>query len=85
MLIVVLLEEKVYYVIEDFSGSNSSSLFLFAPKEQLIIENKIEQRLQIERRQLNDIRYNVQKKIVHGHRTNAIALRILKAHTQKNL
>ena len=39
--------------------SSSSSLFLFHLKEQLkIIKIKIEQRLQIGRQQLNDIRYN---------------------------
>ena len=45
--------------------------FYLHPKEQLIIsENKVEQRLQIGRRQLNYIRYNMYKKIVHGHRTS---------------
>ena len=45
--------------------------FYLDPKEQLIItENKIDQRLEIRRRQLNYIRYNMYKKIVHGHRTS---------------
>ena len=40
-----------------------SSLFYLHPKEQLIlIENKIEQKLQIERWQLNNICYNIHKK-----------------------
>ena len=38
--------------------------FYLHPKEQLIIiEDKIEQRLQIGRRQLNDVRYNMHKKL----------------------
>ena len=45
-------------------SSSISSLFLFASKKQLIIiEDKIEQRLQIGKRQLNDIRYNMHKKL----------------------
>ena len=56
---------------------SSSSLFLFASKEQLIIiEDKIEKRLQRKKRQLNDIRYSMHKKIVHGHRTRTLTLKI---------
>ena len=48
------------------NGSSSSSLFLFASKktsDYTVIEDKIEQRLQIKRRELNDIRYNMHKKL----------------------
>ena len=43
------------------SSSSSSNLFLFASKRT--IENKIEQRLQIVRRQLNNKRYDKGKKL----------------------
>ena len=58
--------------------------FYLHPKEQMIIiESKIEESLQI--RQLNDMRYNMHKKVVHGHHTRALILKIRKAHSQKNL
>ena len=43
---------------------SSSFVFIRTQKKQLIIiEDKIEQRLQIGKRQLNDIRYNMHKKL----------------------
>ena len=47
--------------------------FYLYPKEQLIIiQDKIEGRLQIGRRQLNDMRLNMHKKIVYAYPTRAL-------------
>ena len=42
--------------------------FYLHPKEQPMTENKIKQRSQIGKGQLNDISHNLHKDIVRGHR-----------------
>ena len=57
--------------------------FYLHPKKQLIIiEDKIEQRLQIGRRQLNDIRYNMHKKLSWSPHP-CLNIENLKVHWQK--
>ena len=50
--------------------------YLHSKEKLIIIENKIERRLQIGRPQLNYIRYNMYKNIAHGH-CNSCAKKVI--------
>ena len=85
--------EEVAVYIAGYAGKqlsskingSSSTLFLFASKKQLIIfEDNIEKKLQIGRRQLNDMRYNMHKKNYAWSPHLCLNIEDWKAHIQKN-